>query len=244
MRLILISVLIGTVLLVQLGAAIAAQPDSTQTSTNSDILGPSTETEDDLPLKQQLINCFPPAIAEGLDIGAWGWLGDLANNAPNTHPNNYYDLELGLGISETIGENFKIAAQGNFIDANGELRGELEQGYITEKVWKAEETLVTVGKFNANFGVEARDFWDRRTGTTSLLFSAQPQDLIGVMVTQPIGETGIELRPFISADFQGRYNFNKSPSGGLTAQFKPNRKIEFAVTGWIGPGFVINGGKH
>jgi hypothetical protein len=162
----------------------------------------------------------------------------------NTHgENNFYDVELGLGISQTFGDNFKIAAQGNFIDADGTRRGELEQGYITAKVWDAGQTLVTAGKFNANFGVEARDFWGRTTGTTSLLFSAQPQDLIGVMVTQPIGQSGFEVRPFISADFQGGYNFDQSPSGGLTVDYKPTRVLEIAATGWVGPGFVLENGK-
>jgi hypothetical protein len=243
MRIILISVLFGTFLLVHPGAANAALTEPVSTSTKTDLIGPDDTTNDDLSLKQRLINCFPEPIAQGLDIDAWGWLGDLANNAPDNYSNNYYDLELGLGISETFGQSFKIAAQGNFIVANGDRRGELEQGYITAKIWDAGETLLTVGKFNANFGVEARDFWDRRTGTTSLLFGAQPQDLIGVMVTQPIGDTGIELRPFLSADFQGGYNFDQSPSGGITAQFEPNRKIEFAVTGWAGPGIVTKNGK-
>ena len=35
-------------------------------------------------------------------------------------------------------------------------------------------TIFTVGKFNAPFGIERRDFWDRLTGSTSLLFHALP----------------------------------------------------------------------
>ena len=243
MRMTFIGVLFGTTLLVQAGLATAAQPDTAPSSTNPDLIGPNDTTSEDQSLKERLINCFPEPIAQGLDIDAWGWLGDLANNAPDNYSNNYYDLELSLGISETFDQRLKIAAQGNFIVANGDRRGELEQGYITAKIWDAGETLLTVGKFNANFGVEARDFWNRRTGTTSLLFGAQPQDLIGLMVTQPIGDTGIELRPFLSADFQGEYNFDQSPAGGITAQFKPNRIIEFALTGWVGPGIVLENGK-
>ncbi len=105
------------------------------------------------------------------------------------------------------------------------------------------QTLVTVGKFNANFGIEARDFWNRTTGTTSLLFSAQPQDLIGVMVTQPLGNTGITLRPFISADFQGVFDFDQSPSGGLNVEYRPNKDFDLAVTGWVGPGMMLYGGR-
>jgi hypothetical protein len=244
MRMTLVTVLLGTMLWVQAREAKAAQPATVPSSTNTDLIGPDAQTDDSLSVKERLINCFPPSIAQGLDLDAWGWLGGLLSATPHNGSSDYYDLELGLGISETFGESLKIAAQGNFIDANGNLRGELEQGYLTGKVWDAGETLVTVGKFNANFGVEARDFWNRTTGTTSLLFGAQPQDLLGVMATQPIGETGIELRPYLSADFQGGYEFNQSPSGGLTAQFKPNRTFEIAVTSWVGPGFVLNGGQY
>jgi Putative beta-barrel porin-2, OmpL-like. bbp2 len=244
MRMTFIGVLFGTTLLVQAGWAYAAQPDTAPSSTNPDLIGPGVGANDDRSLKDRLIDCFPSAIAQGLDIDAWGWAGDLLNNAPDNDSSNYYDLELGLGISQTFGESLKIAAQGNFIDADGDVRGELEQGYLTVKVWDAGQTLVTVGKFNANFGVEARDFWNRTTGTTSLLFGAQPQDLLGVMITQPIGDTGIELRPFVSNDFQGGYEFDQSASAGLTAQFKPNRQMEFAATGWVGPGFVPRGGRH
>ena len=242
MRMTFVTVLLWTMLLVQIGEANAAQPGSAPSSTN--LIGPDAQADDNLSLKERLINSFPPSIAQGLDLDAWGWLGGLVSATPDNGSSDYYDLELGLGISETFGESLKVAAQGNFIDANGNIRGELEQGYLTAKVWDAGQTLVTVGKFNANFGVEARDFWNRTTGTTSLLFGAQPQDLLGVMLTQPIGQTGIELRPYLSADFQGGYEFNQSPSGGLTAQFKPNRTLEIAVTSWVGPGFVLDGGQY
>jgi len=242
MRMTFIGVLLWTTVLVQAGEVNADQPSTAPMPANTDLIGPSAETNDGLSLKDRLIECFPPGIAQGLDLDAWGWLGGFVS--PDNNPSNYYDVELGVGISETFGESLKVAAQGNFIDANGNLRGELEQGYLTAKIWDAGQTLVTVGKFNANFGVEARDFWNRTTGTTSLLFGAQPQDLLGVMITQPIGETGIELRPFVSADFQGGYNFNQSPSAGLTVQYKPDRKLEFAVTNWVGPGFVLTNGKY
>src|SRR5439155_12656340 len=114
--------------------------------------------------------------------------------------------------------------------ANGNNRADLEQGFVSMRLFDDAGTLLTIGKFNANFGVEPRDFWDRRTGTTSLLFSAQPQDLIGVMVTQPIGDTGLTLRPFVSADFQGGWNFDQTPSAGLMAEYKPNKDLSFAVT--------------
>ena len=81
------------------------------------------------------------------------------------------------------------------------------------------------------------------TGTPSLLFGAQPQDLVGAMLTLPIGETGLKLRPFVSADFQGQFEFDQPPSGGIKAEYRPNEKWSLALTNWIGPGFITFGGK-
>jgi hypothetical protein len=203
--------------------------------------GANVETDSDVSLKQRYIDRLPPAIGDDLDIDAWGWAGILQTNYENKR---YYDAELGLGITKSFAQRLAIGAEGNYINANGVTRFELEQGYASIKVSDATQTLVTIGKFNANIGTEQRDFWSRTTATTSLLFAAEPQDLLGAMVTQPIGETGLQVRSFVTEGFQSAYDFNQAPSAGVTAEYKPNRKIELALTNWVGPGFVRDGGRH
>jgi hypothetical protein len=191
--------------------------------------------------KEKLLGALPPSISEGLDVNVWGWFGELFNTQDENR--NYWDVETGLGITKTFNQRVTLSAQGNFIDASRNLRGELEQAYGSALLWERSQTILTVGKFNANFGIEARDFWNRTTGTASLLFGAQPQDLIGFMVTQPIGDTGVTLRPFMSADFQGAYYFDQPPAGGLMVEYQPNPDWDFALTNWVGPGFVQMGGQ-
>jgi hypothetical protein len=190
---------------------------------------------------QRLADLLPPPISDELYLEGWVWLGDLQNNAHP--PSNYYDVVFSLALTKSFDQRVAVTAQGNYINANGTNRAELEQGFVSARVFEPTETLLTVGKFNANFGVEPRDFWNRRTGTTSLLFGAQPQDLIGFMMTQPIGNTGVKLRPFMSADFQGAWNFDQPPSGGLVTEYQPKKDLRFSLTNWVGPGFVLYGGK-
>ena len=192
-------------------------------------------------LKQRLIDSLPPSVSEGLDVNVWGWLSELHNDQKEY--NNYYDAEISLGVTKSFSQRFTLSAQGNFIDANGIRRGELEQGYASLLLNPAQGSILTVGKFNANFGIEGRDFWNRTTGTTSLLFGAQPQDLVGVMLTLPIGDTGIKLRPFLTEDFQGQFYFNQSPNAGMNLGYQPTHDLSFGVTGMTGPGFVLFGGR-
>lgn len=199
------------------------------------------EADSSVSLKQRLIDRLPPAIGDDLDIDTWGWLGGALTNYDNKR---YYDAELGLGITKSFGQHIAIGAQGNFIDANGETRFELEKGYLSAKISDATQTLATVGKFNANFGIEGRDFWNRKTGTPSLLFAAKPQDLLGGMITQPIGNTGFIVRGFLSEGFESAYDFNQPPSGGLTLNYKPIRQVELAMTNWVGPGMLMYGGRR
>ena len=64
------------------------------------------------------------------------------------------------------------------------------------------------------FGVEPR-LLDRSTGNPSFC-CAQPQDLIGIMVTQPVGQTGVKLKAFVVNEFKGHADFNEPPSAGFT----------------------------
>lgn len=229
------------------GIAAAAWGDAASmpaTATSTDIAPVTSDASADwsLPaIKQKMLGALPPVIGDGFDMTAWGWLG--GTHTSSSQYSNYFDAEVGLGISKSFDQNVTIAAQGNFIDANGVARGEWEQGYVSAVVNRDNGAFITIGKFNANFGVEARDFWNRTTGTTSLLFGAQPQDLTGCMITVPVGETGVTLRPFLSENFEGGYDFNQPPSGGLVVEYQPVHGVRIAVTNWVGPGFVTYGGE-
>ncbi len=210
-------------------------PTTTSASDSSDVASHS--------FKESVINGLPPAIGDGLDVNLWGWLGGYRNDQ-HYSKSNYYDAEFAIGLTKSFNQTVAVSAQGNFIDADGYGRVELEQGFISVVLNQDCGSYITIGKFNANFGFEARDFWSRTTCTPSDLFGAQPQDLVGGMVTVPIPHTGLTLRPFISEDFQGQYDFNQSPSGGLMTEYEPAHGLDLAVTGWVGPGIVLEQGRH
>ncbi|HET6247287.1 MAG TPA: outer membrane beta-barrel protein [Tepidisphaeraceae bacterium] len=230
-----------------LGFGIA--PLAAQTTSSSTAIAPSDannasapamvpEPDDDNSGQQPpgKLSFLPHQISDGLDVNIWGWLGYLQEKSDGWNP--YWDGELQLDVNKSFGDRLAVTADVNFIDANDHAFGQLEQFFATTVVYEPAGTLLTVGKFNASFGVESRDFWNRSTGTTSLLFGAQPQDLIGIMLTQPIGQTGIKIRPFIANDFQGHADFDQPPSAGITVEYRPNTTWRFAVTNWVGPGFV------
>ena len=208
--------------------AFVARPASAQTSTDSPDDGVS-------PGKLQFL---PAPISDGLDVNLWGWLG--YNYEQSDEHSSYWDGQIQLDLNKSFGDRFAITTDINFIDANNYRFGQLEQAFATLMLFEQSGTLLTVGKFNAPFGVEPRDFWNRSTGTTSLLFGAQPQDLIGIMLTQPIGQTGLKIRAFVANEFEGHADFNQPPSAGITLEYRPVHEWSFAVTNWVGPGFVPN----
>jgi hypothetical protein len=183
-----------------------------------------------------------PDILQGLDVGAWGWLSAMHTSYEDGDPNEggevYWNGEASLSATKSFNGQVVISAQGDFIDANNQIRGELEQGYATILLSDHFQTALTVGKFNANIGVEARDFWNRTDATTSLLFGALPQDMVGIMITQPVPGTDFTLRPFVSEGIEGTFDFGKAPSGGLMVQYLPNDRFNISVTNWVGPGYL------
>ncbi|HEY7118667.1 MAG TPA: outer membrane beta-barrel protein [Tepidisphaeraceae bacterium] len=183
-----------------------------------------------------LNSLIPQDLRQDLDAHFWGWASYLATTNEDDH--SYWDGELSLDVTKTYANRVAATVQMNFIDANDQMRGELEQAFVSVLLSEQGGTIFTAGKFNANFGVEARDFWNRYTGTTSLLFAAQPQDLIGLMLTQPVGDTGLKVRGFLTNGFQGRFDFDQVPSGGITIEYRPHHDLRLALTNWVGPGFV------
>ncbi|HXE51628.1 MAG TPA: outer membrane beta-barrel protein [Tepidisphaeraceae bacterium] len=184
----------------------------------------------------RLSSLLPPSVADNLDVNAWGWLSYLHSNQEDH--SSYWDADLAVGGTLHFGDRVAATADVHFIDDNNFMRGWLEQAFVTAKLSQQAGTLITVGKFNALFGAEPRNAWDRFGGTTSLLFGAEPQDLVGVMVTQPIGDTHLTLRPFAVNQFQGHFDFDQSPSFGIMAEYRPTHELSFAVTNWVGRGFV------
>jgi hypothetical protein len=198
----------------------------------------SSSEAEDLSLKEEFLRWLPPAVSEDLEIDAWAWLGALHQ----PEHDDYWDADLSLAVTKSFDQKVAITAQGDVLGANGDWRAELRQGYISTRLSNKVDAIFTIGKFNANFGVEPRDFWNRSTGTTSLLFGAQPQDIVGMMLTYPLGDD-IKLRPFISADFQGDYNFDQSPAAGIRIDYQPHADWMISLTQWVGPGFVLMGGR-
>jgi hypothetical protein len=198
-------------------------------------LTPTTTESDDRPALSKLL---PPSVAESVDVNVWGWLSYLHSSEAD-YP-SYWDADLAVDGTKRFGDRIAASADMHFIDANDHMRGWLEQAFVTTELSERSGTLLTVGKFNASFGVEPRNAWDRLGGTTSLLFGAEPQDLIGVMLTQPVGQTNLTVRPFIATGFEGSLNFDHSPLGGLKLEYRPRRELSFTVTDCIGNGFVVD----
>jgi len=184
-----------------------------------------------------LEDVLPQSIAQNLEVNVWGWFSDLHDSEPE-YP-NYWEADLAFGATERIGENLAVTADIHFIDEDNYSWGFLEQAFVTADVWPKEGTLISIGKFNANIGVEPRNAWDRFGGTTSLLFGAEPQDFVGVMLTQPLGDTGITLRPFVSTNLEGYSDLTQAPSGGVIAEYRPAHQLSMELTNWVGPGYFM-----
>lgn len=178
----------------------------------------------------------PAPLSDGLEMHAWGWLGYLYS--PQGDHRTYQDEQLAMDVTRSFGKRLAATVDMHFIDVNNHARGELEQAFVSALLSEQEGSILTVGKFNASFGVEPRDFWNRLTGTASLVFGAQPQDLIGGMLTLPVGDTGVKIRPFLAEGFEGHLDFGKAPSGGFVTEWRPMRELTLAMTNWVGPGWV------
>ena len=217
----------------------SSAPLNQATPQQSETLNDSEPSSSESTSKEDLLRLLPESVSKDLELDAWAWIGAL--HQPDH--DDYWDADLSLSVTKSFEQRVALTLQGDVLSANGDWRAELRQGFISALLSEENGTIFTLGKFNADFGVEPRDFWNRRTGTTSLLFGAQPQDLIGAMLTLPLGDSGIKIRPFISADFQGDYYFDQSPSVGLKVDFQPSSDLNFALTQWIGPGIALTGGE-
>jgi hypothetical protein len=195
---------------------------------------PSARGQDSPRLSQLL----PQDVAETTDVYAWGWLEYLQSDN-RTRP-EYWTTDLALGLTRHLSDRAALSIDFHGIDENDATRGSLEQAFVSIKLDEASDSLLTIGKFNAGIGVEPRNAWDRLAGTTSLLFGAVPQDAIGVMLTQPIGTTGLKVRPFITNGFPGRFDFRQPPAAGAVLDYQPSQQLKLGWTNWVGGGFAPN----
>jgi hypothetical protein len=212
-----------------LTAASLGAADSTM-STDSAVAPPDTAYGDGFTVEKLL----PASVAQTLDVNLWGWFSWLHDS--DRDESTYWDGDVALGVTQRLGDRVAVSADMHFIDDNNYMKGFLEQAFVTAQPWASQQTLVTVGKFNADFGIEPRDAWNRLTGTTGLLFGAQPQDLLGIMLTQPIGQSAVTIKPFLSSNFEGKSAFYGPPAGGVMLQYDPRETLSFKLTNWIGPG--------
>jgi hypothetical protein len=177
---------------------------------------------------------LPASVAQTLDINLWGWFSWLHDS--DRDESTYWDGDVALGVTQRLGDRVAVSADMHFIDDNNRMKGFLEQAFATAQPWESEQTLLTVGKFNADFGIEPRDAWNRLTGTTGLLFGAQPQDLVGIMLTQPLGQSAVTIKPFLSTNFDGKSAFYGPPAGGVMLTYDPRETLSIKLTNWVGPG--------
>lgn len=169
-------------------------------------------------------------------MSLWGW---SYYSVDSQHADkSSWGSELELDVTKTFFNRLSIATDAEFIDYDDQIRGDLEQLFASFLILPDNGTVITGGKFNSPIGVEGRDFWDRYTGTPSLLFRAQPEDLRGVMLTAPIGQTHITLRPFLVSGFDDDTSIPDHPSGGLMVEYRPSDKLTLNVTNWFGPGLA------
>jgi hypothetical protein len=188
----------------------------------------------DIDLKQDTAgHGYGGGYGEGLDVTVWGWLTYLTMS--NSDRNTFWAWEIEIDVTKTFTERLAASFDIEFVDTNSGARTEVEQLFLSALVSPQRRTVLTVGKFNAPFGIEPRDFWDRMTGSRSLLFDAIPHDLTGMMLTQPVGDSTLTLQPFLVNGFNHDLDVNSQPSFGLVAAWEPSNDLRLAVTNMYGP---------
>lgn len=183
----------------------------------------------------RLSSLLPDDVQQATDVYAWGWLEYLQSDRATNR--QYYTADLSVGLSQKLSDLVAFNADVHYWDDNDLYRPFFENVFLSARLGADSDAILTVGKFNAGVGIEARNAWDRYAGTASLLFGALPQDAIGVMLTQPLGTSNVKARLFLTNGMQAKSNFTEDPSGGLTLEYKPAPKLQLAWTNWLGGGY-------
>ena len=171
--------------------------------------------------------------ADGLQFGFWGWLGYEAT--PQDKVASFYAWEAELDITKSFSDRIAATADLDFYDSNKGAQVELDQLFISFLFPEWNDAIFTAGKFNAPYGIEQHQFWERQTGSTSLLFNAQPEDLTGVMFTNRWDATNLTFRSFVVNGFDVDPDNNQQPSIGMMVEYRPKKNLTFAWTNWWGP---------
>lgn len=182
-------------------------------------------------------------LAKGVQYAFWGWLS--YENSPQAGLSSFRAWEAEMDVTKTFTDRIAVAADIDFYDSNqyywftwsGGAIPHIEQLFLSCMLPDANDTLVTFGKFNTPFGIERRDFWDRLTGSVSLLFLAQPEDLVGAMMTYAIPDANLVIRPMLVNGFNQNIDVNQQPSLAVMVQYQPHPDLTLAVTNWYGPEF-------
>jgi Putative beta-barrel porin-2, OmpL-like. bbp2 len=177
---------------------------------------------------------IPSKYGDGFDLNFWTWL--QYQRANQDGPDSWWAAEFELDLTKSFGDRIAASADVQVIDESDEATVEIEQAFVSFLLSPQNGTILTAGKFNSPWGIEGRDYWDRLTGTVSLIFRAQPQDVTGVMLTYPAGKSGIILRPFVALGFDDTASLNDSLAGGVMIEYRPSDALSLAATGWYGPG--------
>src|SRR6185295_12790948 len=101
-----------------------------------------------------------PLRAAGIDATVWAWL--TYARASEGDPKYSWGAELELDLRKTIAKRVTFGADVEVIDYDDLKRGNLEQLFARIGLSRDNDFALTVGKFNAPWGIEPRDFWDRQ----------------------------------------------------------------------------------
>jgi len=195
--------------------------------------------------EQQRENPELAAAADGYGSGNgfvwtfWGWVSYF--NSPQADISTFRGYEAEIDVTKSFSGCVAASADIDFYDTNeyynfvqsGAATPHIEQLFLSVMLPET-DTICTFGKFNTPFGIEPRDFWNRVTGTVSLLFPARPEDLTGVMITQPFPDYNLVVRPMVVNGFNQNIDVNQQPSVALMVEYKPWECLSMAVTNWYG----------
>jgi hypothetical protein len=170
---------------------------------------------------------------EGLQFGFWGWLGYEAT--PQEREASFYAYEAELDVTKSFSDRIAASADIDFYDTNHGAEVGLDQLFISFLFPEWNDAIFTAGKFNAPYGIERRQFWQRETGSVSLLFNAQPEDLTGVTLTNRWDNTNLTFHTFVVNGFDVDPDNNQQPSIGMMVEYRPTKCLTLALTNWWGP---------
>ena len=120
----------------------------------------------------------------------------------------------------------------DFYDSNNGAEVEIDELFVSFLFPEWNDAILTAGKFDSPFGIERPQFWYRETGSTSLLFNAQPQEITGLMSTNRWNSCNLTFRTFVVNGFNYDPDNNQQPSIGSMIEYQPTKNLTFGLTNW------------